>query len=49
MVQPFIDAGHKVIVLDYDLCPNVTLEQLVEQVQRAGVFIANFAASLKSK
>lgn len=48
-VQPLIDAGHKVIVLDYDLCPNITLEQLVDQVQRAGIFIVNYAAAMQTK
>lgn len=48
-VQPFVDAGHKVIVLDYDLCPNITLEQLVNQIQRAGIFIVNYATSMGTK
>lgn len=30
MVEPLYKAGLKVIVLDYDLCPKVTLEQLVK-------------------
>lgn len=37
VVEPLYKAGHKVIVLDYDICPNITLEQLVDQVQRAGI------------
>lgn len=48
-VQPLVDAGHKVIILDYDLCPNITLEQLVDQIQRAGIFIVNYAASMQTK
>lgn len=38
-VDPLVSAGIKVIVLEYDLCPNVTLSELVEQVTRFGEFI----------
>ncbi|XP_037051522.1 kynurenine formamidase-like isoform X2 [Bradysia coprophila] len=38
-VDPLVTAGIKVIVLEYDLCPNVTLSALVEQVTRFGEFI----------
>lgn len=37
VVEPLYKAGIKVVVLDYDLCPKVTLEQLV-------IFIFNFDA-----
>lgn len=30
MAEPLYRAGLKVVVLDYDLCPNVTLEQMVK-------------------
>lgn len=49
VVEPLYRAGHKVIVLDYDLCPTVTLEQLVDQVQRAGISIINYATSMGTK
>lgn len=39
-VAPLVAAGIKVIVLEYDLCPTVTLSELVEQVTRFGEFIS---------
>lgn len=48
-VEPLYKAGHKVIVLDYELCPRITLEQLVDQVQRAGIFIVNYAKSMGTR
>lgn len=38
-VDPLVTAGIKVIVLEYDLCPTVTLSELVEQVTKFGKFI----------
>ncbi len=38
-VDPLIVAGIKVIILEYDLCPEVTLTELVEQVSRFGEFL----------
>lgn len=49
MVDPLYKAGHKVIVVDYDLCPNVTLEQLVDQVQRACISILDYATSIGTR
>lgn len=48
-VKPLVTAGIKVIVLDYDLCPNVTLEQLVDQIQRAGTFFLQYAFQLGTR
>lgn len=48
-VEPLYKAGHKVIVLDYDLCPNISLEQLVDQIQRAGISIVNYAMSMGTR
>lgn len=48
-VRPLVQHGIKVIVLDYDLCPHITLAQLVDQIQRAGEFIVNYASQLGSK
>lgn len=48
-VRPLVEAAIKVIVLEYDLCPYITLEQLVDQIQRAGIFIVNYANSIGSK
>lgn len=49
VVEPLYKAGHKVIVLDYDLCPNISLEQLVDQIQRAGISIVNYAMSMGTR
>lgn len=49
IVRPLVENGIKVIVLDYDLCPRITLAQLVDQIQRAGEFIINYATKLGSK
>lgn len=48
-VEPLVNSGIKVIVLDYELCPNVSLEQLVDQVQRAAAFIVKYATTLGSR
>lgn len=45
-VHPLVAAGIKVIVLDYDLCPNVTLEQIVSQIERAGEYILDYAMKI---
>lgn len=49
VVEPLHNAGHKVIVLDYDLCPNISLEQLADQIQRAGIWIVNYAMSMGTR
>lgn len=41
--KPLVQKGYRVIVLDYALCPKVTLEELMKQVQRAGEYILNYA------
>lgn len=38
-VGPLVAAGIKVIVLDYDLCPSIALEQIVSEIERAGDYI----------
>lgn len=48
-VEPLLAAGIKVIVLGYDLCPTVTLTELVEQVTKFGEFILNNPDYVKSK
>lgn len=42
-VKPYVEKGSKVIVVDYDLCPQVTLEELIEQIRKCMVFILNYA------
>lgn len=33
IVQPFVEKGIRCIVMDYELCPTVTLNELVDQIQ----------------
>lgn len=42
-VAPLVAAGIKVIVMNYEKCPKVSLEQLVGRMQRAIEFILEFA------
>ncbi len=48
-VEPLVTAGIKVIVLGYDLCPTVTLTELVEQVTKFGKYILDKPDYAKSK
>lgn len=41
--KPLVQKGYRVIVLDYELCPTITLEELVKQIKRAGEYILNYA------
>lgn len=49
-VTPLVKKGIRVAVVDYDLCPQVTLEQLVDQVHKAFEWIADYVRknSIKS-
>ncbi|XP_053696043.1 kynurenine formamidase [Sabethes cyaneus] len=42
--KPLVENGFRVIIVDYDLCPDVTLSEQVKQVKRAVQFIINNAA-----
>lgn len=44
-VSPLIENGYRVIILDYDLCPNVKLEEIVQQIQKAMKFVFDYAGS----
>lgn len=48
-VKPLVEHHAKVFVLDHDLCPDVTLEQVIEQFENAAERIFNYAAEHKSK
>lgn len=41
-VKPFVEAGIQVMILDYDLCPQVSIEGQIEQIKKAGKFIFNY-------
>lgn len=42
-MAPLVAAGIKVIVMNYEKCPKVSLEQLVDEMGRAIDFILDFA------
>ncbi|KAG5684780.1 hypothetical protein PVAND_013993 [Polypedilum vanderplanki] len=42
MVKPLYENGIRVITIDYELCPNVTLEEIVEQVKKCFKWIAQY-------
>ncbi|XP_058447443.1 kynurenine formamidase [Malaya genurostris] len=48
-VKPLVEKGIRVFVLDYDLCPNITLTQTVEQIKRAGEYILKYATDNRIK
>lgn len=41
-VQPYVHSGTRVIIVDYDLCPQVTLEEIVEQIKKCFKWIASY-------
>ncbi|EDS28155.1 kynurenine formamidase [Culex quinquefasciatus] len=41
--KPLVERGFRVIILDYELCPKVTLAELVSQIKCAGEYILNYA------
>ena len=43
-VGPLVKSGIRVIVIGYDLCPTVTLAQLVEQVKRSFKWVSEYIA-----
>lgn len=42
VVAPLVQQGIRVIIIDYELCPRVTLLQIVMQVQKAFKWIGNY-------
>ncbi|XP_055388107.1 kynurenine formamidase [Condylostylus longicornis] len=43
-VKPLVENGYRVIIVDYDLCPNISLMQIVEQIKRAIYYIVQYAS-----
>uniref|UniRef100_A0A182J6H1 BD-FAE-like domain-containing protein n=1 Tax=Anopheles atroparvus TaxID=41427 RepID=A0A182J6H1_ANOAO len=41
--KPLVDRGVRVMIVGYELCPSVTLEELVRQIKVAGEFVLNYA------
>uniref|UniRef100_U5ES04 Putative kynurenine formamidase n=1 Tax=Corethrella appendiculata TaxID=1370023 RepID=U5ES04_9DIPT len=48
-VRPLVESGYRVIIVEYDLCPQITLEDLAEQIKKAGKFILNMAEENNAK
>lgn len=48
-VKPFVEQHARVIIIDHDLCPDVTLTDVIKQFQKAAEKILNYAVEHKSK
>ncbi|XP_017774137.1 PREDICTED: kynurenine formamidase [Nicrophorus vespilloides] len=48
IVEPLYKSGFKVIVIGYDLCPVVTMPEIVAEIQRAFQYCINYAKLHKS-
>ncbi|KAL7047430.1 hypothetical protein ACKWTF_002903 [Chironomus riparius] len=48
-VKPFVEDHAKVIVIDFDLCPNVTLSEVVKQFEKAVERIFSYAGEHNPK
>lgn len=48
-VDPLVSNGCKAIVVEYDLCPTVTLSDLIKQITKCGVFILEYAKRVKCR
>lgn len=48
-VKPYIEHQAKVIVIDFDLCPDVTLATVIKQFQKAASRVFSYAAEHKPK
>lgn len=42
-VRPLNAVGYKVAIVEYDLCPAITLVELVKQLIRAAVFLDKYS------
>uniref|UniRef100_A0A182RG95 Kynurenine formamidase n=1 Tax=Anopheles funestus TaxID=62324 RepID=A0A182RG95_ANOFN len=41
--KPLVERGVRVMIVGYELCPEITLEELVRQIKVAGEFVLNYA------
>ncbi len=48
-VDPLVSNGFKVIVVGYDLCPAVTLNELVQQITKCGKFVLTYTERLQCR
>lgn len=48
-VDPLVSNGFRVIVVEYDLCPTVTLTKLIQEITECGRFILNYAERMHSR
>lgn len=49
VVPPLIDSGYRVLVVDYNLCPSVTLEELCQQFQNFLKWVIHYAIDTRAK
>lgn len=48
-VKPYIENQAKVIVIDFDLCPDITLSEVIKQFQKAASRVFSYAGEHKPK
>lgn len=48
-IKPYIDNGCKVIIPDFDLCPDASITEVVRQFQKCSEFIFNYAQENSAK
>lgn len=48
-VQPLYRFRVKTIIVGYDLCPNATLPEIVNQIQNAAKFVFEYAEKMNAR
>ncbi|XP_055849412.1 kynurenine formamidase [Episyrphus balteatus] len=48
-VAPLVERGYRVVVMDYDQCPNVTLEEIVQQTKKFLKFLLKYATDTNAE
>lgn len=48
-VAPLVERGYRVVVMDYDLCPSVTLEEIVTQTKKFIQFLLQYATETNAE
>lgn len=48
-IDPLVSSGVKVIVIEYDLCPAVTVSEIVQQITECGEFILKYVERVKCR
>lgn len=48
-VKPFYRGGIKTIIIGYDLCPTVTLGEIIKEIQNAAKYVFEYAEKMNSR